>query len=111
MPIRRHDHPGVGHTEPEILKAKNDGQNIQRGESATNRNYQVYSKLKKEPPRKKGEIPPKNVSISMLTSGEGTLVEMPLPDLKPNASSVKAQSKTRKKEIPSVNESMQIILH
>jgi hypothetical protein len=76
LPLKRYDHPVVGHTEPEILKAKNESTGI-NAKSAMEKNAQTFALLKKEK-RKRTDAHKPNVSISMLSNKEKTLVEFPL---------------------------------
>ena len=75
MPIKRHDHPGVGHTEKDILNAKTQSLGT-KFECAMDKNSQMYSLLKKEKKKKNEPHKPK-VSISMLAT-DNALIEIPL---------------------------------
>jgi hypothetical protein len=63
LPAKRYDHPVVGHTEPEILKVKNDSQSI-NAKSAMDKNAQTFALLKKDK-GKRADAYKSNVSISI----------------------------------------------
>jgi hypothetical protein len=104
LPAKRYDHPVVGHTEPEILKVKNDTQSI-NAKSAMDKNAQTFALLKKDK-GKRADAYRSNVSISMLSNKDKTLVEFPIdtqPPQKPKHDG--------KKELPKVSVGNQVIVH
>jgi hypothetical protein len=104
LPAKRYDHPVVGHTEPEILKVKNDTQSI-NAKSAMDKNAQTFVLLKKDK-SKRADACRSNVSISMLGNKDKTLIEFPIdtqPPPKPKHDG--------KKELSKASVGNQVIVH
>ena len=102
MPYRRHDHPTVGHTEPEIMRVKEKTIGLRTG-SAVERNAHTFSLLKREPRQGNRQSAfQRAISISMLSKEDNVLVEIPIDSNPPKAT--KPLQPGRKKEFPKVSE-------